>query len=167
MATLTIVAHDTAAELRAKLRTAHDEAFKNRVKAILLALEGKKRYEIVDQLAVDASRVTAWVQRYNNGGTDALIFSKGGRPLGNPKWSDDIFSTLAKEIDKGGYWSVPRMQEWLKKEHRKDIPEQTVWYRMDQLNYSYKSARPHPVQGTKERQETFKKGASPRSWSRS
>lgn len=166
MATLTVVAHDTTTGLRTKLRTAHDEAFKNRLKAILLALEGKKRYEIVKQLAVDASRVTAWVQRYNSGGTDALVFGKGGRPEGNPKWSNDIFSALAKEIDKGGYWSIPRMQEWLKKNHKKDIPEQTVWYRMDQLNYSYKSARPHPVQGNKERQETFKKGASPRSWSR-
>ncbi len=166
MATLTVVAHDTATELRQKLRTAHDEAFKNRVKAILLALEGKKRYEIVAQLAVDPSRVTAWIQRYNKGGTDALIFSKGGRPEGNPKWDATLFDALAQEIDKGGYWSIPRMQEWLKKQYKKDVPEQTVWYRMDQLHYSYKGARPHPVQGNKERQETFKKGASPRSWSK-
>jgi len=166
MATLHVVAHDTAADLRQKLRTAHDEAFKNGIKAILLALEGKKRCEIVEQLAVDASRVTAWVQRYNEGGAAALIFSKGGRPAGNPKWDTTLFETLAKEIDKGGYWSVPRMQEWLRKKYKKDVPEQTVWYRMDQLNYSYKGARPHPVQGDRERQETFKKGASLRSWSK-
>jgi transposase len=166
MAILTVVAHDTATELKQKLRTAHDEAFKNRIKAIALALEGKKRYEIVAQLAVDASRVTEWVKRYNDGGTAALIFSKGGRPEGNPKWDTSLFETLAKEIDKGGYWSIPRMQEWLKDQYKKDIPEQTVWYRMDRLGYSYKSARPHPVQGNKERQDTFKKGASSRSWKR-
>ena len=50
------------------------------------------------------------------------------------------------------------MQEWIKEQYQKDIPEQTVWYRMDKLNYSYKGARPHPVQGDRERQETFKKG---------
>lgn len=166
MATLMVIAHDTATELKQKLRTAHDEAFKNRVKAILLALEGKKRYEIVAQLAVDASRVTAWVQEYNKGGTEALVFSKGGRPEGNPKWKKEPFHALAEEIDKGGYWSVPRMQEWLREHHQKDIPEQTVWYRMDQLGYSYKGARPHPIQGNKERQETFKKGASLRTWRR-
>jgi transposase len=166
MATLHVVAHDTTAELRQKLRTAHDATFKNRVKAILLALEGKKRYEIVAQLKVDSSRVTAWVHCYNQGGVEALIFSKGGRPEGNPKWNSAPFNALAKEIDNGGYWSIPRMQEWLKEHHNLTIPEQTIWYRMDRLNYSYKSARPHPVKGDRERQETFKKGASLRTWKR-
>lgn len=166
MAILTVVAHDTVTELRQKLRTAHDEAFKNRIKAILLAFEGKKRYEIVERLAVDASRVTAWVKCYNTGGVEALIFSKGGRPEGNPKWDKELFAALAQEIDKGGYWSIPRMREWLKQQYKKDIPEQTVWYRMNTLGYSYKSARPHPVQGNRERQETFKKGVLLRSWSK-
>jgi transposase len=166
MATLHVVAHDTATELREKLRTAHDEAFKNRIKAIALALEGKKRYEIVERLAVDAKSVTTWVHRYNAHGISALVSNKGGRPEGNPKWDKEPFDALATEVDKGGYWSVPRMQEWIKKQYKKDIPEQTVWYRMDQLRFSYKSARPHPVQGNKERQDTFKKGASSRSWSR-
>ncbi len=166
MATLHVVAHDTATELREKLRTAHDEAFKNRIKAILLAIEGKKRYEIVERLAVDAKSVTTWVHRYNAHGVSALISNKGGRPEGNPKWDVSIFNDLAQEIDKGGYWSIPRMQEWLKQKYKKDIPEQTVWYRMDTLGYSYKSARPHPVKGDRERQKTFKKGASLRSWSK-
>ncbi len=164
MATLTVVHHDTATELKEKLRTATDEAFKTRVKAVVLAIKGYPRYEIVERLTVDAKSVTTWVQRYNKGGTDALITSKGGRPEGNPKWGNNLFVNLATEIDKGGYWSIPRMQEWLKEHHNLDIPEQTVWYRMDKLNYSYKSARPHPIKGDKNRQETFKKGASLRSW---
>ena len=166
MAHLTVVAHDTEPQLREKLRHAHDEAYKTRLKAILLAKKGKKRYEIVDQLTVDASSVSMWVQRYNEKGTLGLISNKGGRPGGNPKWDTAVFLDLAKEIDKGGYWSVPRMQEWLKSTKKQSIPEQTVWYRMDQLGYSYKSARPSPVQGNKEKQEAFKKGALPRSWSR-
>lgn len=166
MASLTVVAHDTEEELQRKLRTAHDEAFKNRLKAIVLAIQGKKRYEIVARLTVDASRVTAWIQRYNKGGTEALVFSKGGRPKGNPKWEEDIFNELCIEIDKGGYWSIPRMMDWIKKHKQKEIPEQTVWYRMNQRGYSYKSARPHPHKGDKEKQETFKKGVLLRSWSR-
>jgi transposase len=155
------------ASLRRVIKKSSDPAQKTRIRAIISIKEGTPRKSVATEYVISPTTLISWVVAYNKGGTDALIFSKGGRPLGNPKWSDDIFSTLAKEIDKGGYWSVPRMQEWLKKEYRKDIPEQTVWYRMDQLNYSYKSARPHPVQGNKERQETFKKGASPRSWSRS
>ena len=51
------------------------------------------------------------------------------------------------------------MQEWLIANKKKDIPEQTVWYRMNQLDYSYKGARPHPTQGNKEKQDGFKKGS--------
>ena len=166
MSHLTVVAHDTEGQLREKLRHAHDEAFKTRLKAVLLAMGGKKRFEIVARLTVDAKSVTVWLQRYNEKGTMALATNKGGRPEGNPKWEQSVFDDLTKEVDKGGYWSIPRMQEWLKKHQNKDIPEQTVWYRMDQLNYSYKSARPSPIGGSSEKREAFKKGALLRSWSR-
>lgn len=165
MAKLQVVAHDTLPELREKLRHAHDEAFKNRVKAILLALQGSKRFEICEKFSVDEKSVSTWVRRYNEQGTSGLISNKGGRPEGNPKWDKAPFEKLTKEIDHGGYWSIPIMQEWLIKNCNVNIPEQTVWYRMDQLGYSYKGARPHPVQGNKDQQEAFKKGGSLHSWS--
>jgi len=130
-------------------------------------MQGKKRYEISEQLTVDEKSVTTWVQKYNKKGTDGLVSNLGGRPEGNPKWDGSIFKDLAKEIDKGGYWSIPRMQKWLQENLKKEIPEQTVWYRMDQLNYSYKSSRPSPIGGDKEKQDVFKKGASYHFWSRS
>lgn len=167
MAHLTLVKHDTEQGLREKMRHASDEAYKTRLKAIIMAIKGRKRYEISEQLTVDEKSVTTWVQRYSECGTNALISNKGGRPEGNPKWDAAPFEALAKAIDtKKGYWSLPLMQEWLQKHYQKNIPEQTVWYRMDQLGYSYKGARPHPVQGDRERQETFKKGVSLHSWSR-
>lgn len=166
MAHLTLVRHDTEEALREKIRHASDEAYKTRLKAIILAIRGKKRYEISEQLTVDPKSVTTWVHRYNECGMGALVSRAGGRPEGNPKWDASLFEALAREIDRGGYWSIPRMQEWLKENKGEEIPEQTVWYRMDQLNYSYKGARPHPMQGNKEAQEAFKRGASLRSWSR-
>jgi transposase len=167
MSHLTIVdTHDTVRSLKDKLKNASDEAFKTRVKAILLAKQNKKRYEIVESLMVDPSSVSLWVKKYNNKGIEALKSNKGGRPEGNPVWDSEIFTKLAKEIDKGGYWSIPRMQEWITKHYKVNIPEQTVWYRMDKLGYSYKGARPHPVKGDKEKQESFKKGVSFRSWRR-
>lgn len=165
MAYIKVEDRDTLGELQEKLRKASDEAYKTRLKAILLAKKGRKRYEIVEQLTVDAKSVTTWLARYNKGGVSALLSNKGGRPEGNPKWDVLVFEALAKEIDKGGYWSIPRMQEWLREHQKKDIPEQTIWYRMDQLNYSYKSARPHPMQGNKEKQDAFKKGGLLHSWS--
>jgi transposase len=163
---LTVVAHDIKLELREKIRHAHAEAFKTRLKAILLATQGKKRFEIVDRLTVDAKSVTVWLKRYNKEGTGALVSHKGGRSEGNPKWDAALFVDLAAEIEKGGYWSIPRMQTWLIKHRNVAIPEQTIWYRIDQLGYSHKLARPAPVLGSKESQEGFKKAASSRSSSR-
>lgn len=159
-------AHDTIIHLETVLKKTRDPGLKTRLKAIVLRRQGQSPQEIAKSLVVTDRSVTGWINRYNAGGIRALETRAPGRAGGNPKWDTALFGDLAKEIDKGGYWSIPRMQEWLKKHHKKDIPEQTVWYRMDQLKYSYKSSRPHPMQGNKERQEDFKKGASSRSWSR-
>ncbi len=161
-----IAPRHTIAELRTSMKQSHDEGQKTRLKAIIFAQEGLGRQDIVERLQVSDHSITNWVHAYNKGGVPALATNKGGRPEGNPKWDTTLFESLAKEIDKGGYWSIPRMQEWLKQKYKKDVPEQTVWYRMDTLGYSYKSARPHPAQGDKGRQATFKKGASVRSWRR-
>lgn len=163
---ITIRRREGVAALRRKIKESSNEAQKARIRAIIHMKEGATRVEVARRFVVDTDSLTNWVKAYNAGGVDALAMSTGGRPEGNPKWDTRIFDALAEEINKGGYWSVPRMQEWIRTHHRHDIPEQTVWYHMDQLGYSYKSARPHPVQGSQERQEAFKKRGFPHSWSR-
>lgn len=157
---------DTAAQLRAAMKQARDPVFSTRLKAIVLRKEGKDPQEIAASLLVTDRAVRGWVLAYNAGGIAGLKPKPPGRPEGNPKWEAKPFEALAKEIDKGGYWSLPRMQAWLAEKEKLDIPQQTVWYRMGQLQYSYKSARPHPAQGNRERQEAFKRGASSHSSSR-
>lgn len=151
-----VAAHDTVEALRETMRTSSDEAYKQRLKIIIAGKGDASRSDIAERLMISTRSISVWIGRYNKGGLKALRVNKGGRPEGNPLWDASLFDALAQEIDKGGYWSVPRMQAWLKKQKQKDIPEQTVWYRMDQLKYSYKSSRPHPVQGNKEKQEEFK-----------
>jgi|SRR3989338_1266874 len=163
---ISVVAHDSIEELRAFLARTRDEGHRKRIRAIIRIKEGELRGTVARSLGASRTSLCSWITKYNIHGVAALGPHKGGRPEGNPKWSADIFDALAKEIDKGGYWSIPRMQEWLITNKKKDIPEQTVWYRMDQLDYSYKGARHHPAQGNKEKQEGFKKGVSLHSWSR-
>lgn len=163
---LSVVAHDSTQDLRALLARTRDEGYRKRIRAIIRMKEGELHGAVARALGASRTSVCSWITKYNTGGAAALATNTGGRPEGNPLWDTSVFDNLAKEIDKGGYWSIPRMQRWISEHHRKNIPEQTVWYRMDRLGYSYKGARPHPVQGNKERQETFKKGASFHSWSR-
>lgn len=163
---IALLAHHSIIHLETAAKKTHDLAEKVRIKAIILRTRGKTPQEISEILVITDRSVTGWILKYNDGGLTALASKLSGRPKGKPKWNVSLFEDLATEIDKGGYWSIPRMQKWIKEHHQKDIPEQTVWYRMDQLNYSYKSARPHPMQGNKEKQDVFKKGASFHSWSR-
>lgn len=162
---LNVVAHESLSELRRAVKKTGEAAWKQRLKAVLKAREGKKRKEIAEELLASERSVGTWIRAYNDRGIDGLKTKPSGRKPGPQRWQSSIFDELAREIDKGGYWSVPKMQEWISRQYKKYIPEQTVWYRMDQLSYSYKGARPHPVQGDKERQEAFKKGASFHSWS--
>lgn len=158
--------HESIETLSNTLKTTRSGILKTRLKAILLRARDYTPQEIAERLLVNDRSVRDWITLYNDRGMEGLSPKPSGRSEGNPKWDSTLFTALAKEIDKGGYWSIPRMQQWLKEKHCVDIPEQTIWYRMDQLSYSYKGARPHPVQADRERQETFKKGASLRSWSR-
>jgi transposase len=116
--------------------------------------------EVGKTLHLNIDTITDTVKRYNTKGIDGLLVSKGGRPEGNPKWNKKIFDDLVKEIDKQDkYWSVPIMMSWIKKKKGKDIPYNTVWYHMKDLNYSNKSARPHPYLGNQKEQDSFKKRA--------
>lgn len=158
--------HATLEVLAQALKKARGDILRTRLKAIILRVRKHTPQEIAERLLVNDRSVRDWITLYNQHGVKGLTPKPSGRKEGNPKWNSDIFTDLAKVIDKGGYWSIPRMREWIREQYQKDIPEQTVWYRMDQLDYSYKSARPQPVKGDKERQETFKKGALLRSWQR-
>ena len=163
---ITLRAHDATARLEEAAKHTRDPALRVRLKAIVLRKQGKTPQKIAELLVVTDRSVTGWIRRYNQGGITGLTTRPSGRKEGNPKWDASIFNDLTREIDKGGYWSIPRMQDWIARRHAVNIPEQTVWYRMDQLEYSYKSARPHPVQGNKARQNAFKKRGFYRSWSR-
>jgi transposase len=158
---LQIHPHESIDELRRVVKTVDDEAQKSRIRAIIELREGARRREVARRTVVDSDTITNWIKAYNRGGVAALKMSRGGRPKGNPKWDPTLFEALAREIDKGErYWSVPCMVAWIRESYGKAIPQSTVWYHVRHLNYSYKSARPHPAKGDPAQHQAFKKGGS-------
>ena len=148
----------TAGELQNHLKTIVDEKQKLRVRAIISLLKGSTRTETAHNLSVNQDSVTDWVKKYNKSGISGLETHKPGKKQGDTKWSENIFTTLTKEIDKQKqYWSLLNMTEWIKSKYKKDIPDATIWYRLQKLNYSHKSSRPSPYLGDKAKQEEFKK----------
>lgn len=146
-------------ELKSLLIKNKDELMKTRVKILLLIKKDFSRKEISERLSVNIDTITDIVKRYNKNGFKSLKTNKGGRPDGNPIWANNIFTKLIEEIDKQDtYWSIPIMQNWIQKNYKESIPEQTVWYRMNKMNgMSYKSSRPHPYLGDQKKQDMFKK----------
>lgn len=142
-----------------------DEGQKLRLRAIINIKKGKHVQQVAEDLLVSRRSLATWQKKLHTQGTDGLLSNKGGRPEGNPKWNANIWETLDKEIKiTGGYWSIPKMQDWIFNKYKDNIPEQTVWYHLKRLGFSYKSARPHPYKGDKERQESFKKGVLEKRW---
>lgn len=160
-----VTAHHTDDELRRVINKCTDDGQKLRLRAIINIKKGKLLKQVSGELLVTRQSLGVWLTRYNEKGLHGLKTNKGGRPEGNPKWDTDIFKKLTETIkEKGGYWSIPKMQEWIETRYKITIPEQTVWYHLDKLGFSYKSSRPHPYKGNKERQESFKKGVLRKLW---
>ncbi len=160
-----VASHHTLAELIEAKNMSSDDGQKLRLRAIINIKKGKFLKQVSEDLVVSQKSLGVWLNRYNTKGISGLVTNKGGRSEGNPKWDTNIFSSLGKTIRTiGGYWSIPKMQEWIKEKYQENIPEQTVWYHLDRLGFSYKSSRPHPYKGDRERQESFKKGGLQKHW---
>ncbi len=152
---------DSVITLKEIYKKSKDESQKTRLRVILGIKAGRLRKEIAESLNLNIDTITNIAKRYNEKGIEGLKENLGGRPEGNPKWDKNIFTDLFMTIDKQkGYWSIPIMIEWIKKNKKEDIPYNTVWYHLQNSSYSYKSARPHPYLGNKEKQDSFKKGGS-------
>jgi transposase len=146
------------AELKTAIKKSDDEEQKTRLRVIIKTKEGLTRTNIAKEFVIDRTAIISWIKVYNEKGIEGLIMSKGGRPKGNHKWDEEIFKKLTEEISKGNqFWSLPLMQEWINKEESKVIPISTIWYHVKLNNFTYKSLRPHPYKGDKEKQEIFKK----------
>jgi transposase len=156
----TLLPHHTIKELTSIKSKNKDDTFTLKLRALINLKKGKAVKEVAETLLVSRQSISDWQRRYNTEGLRGLETNKGGRPQGNPKWDTSIFKKLTDHVkETGGYWSVPLMQEWIEEQYAKTIPLQTIWYHLCLLEFSYKSARPHPYKGDMKRQESFKKGA--------
>ena len=134
-----IAPHHTLAELIEVKNKSSDEGQKLRLRAIINIKKGKLMKQISEELVVSEKSLGVWLRRYNEKNAGGLASNKGGRPEGNPKWDSAIWETLGDTIKtQGGYWSIPKMQEWIKNKYKKAIPEQTVWYNIAKLGFSHK-----------------------------
>ena len=55
------------------------------------------------------------------------------------------------------FYSVPKMQVWIKETYDATIPQNTIHNRLRDNGYTFKSSRPNPYKGDPNLQASFKK----------
>ena len=144
---------------------AKQEAGKNRfrrLRAVILALQGRTAPEIAEALGVGRRTVQEWIARYNAEGVDGLNDRPGrGRPC---RLSDDQLLQLRDRIDAGptaddGTCTLrgPEIRALLRREFGVTYSPAAVYFLLHRLGYEPLDPRPRHVKADPEAQEAFKK----------
>ena len=158
MKRLEVKNHNTIEELKKEIREAKNGRYALRVQCIKLKKEGKRTKEIEEALLISRDAVSRWVRRYNKEGLEGL---KPKKPTGRKeKWNDELFKELFEELNKNrGFWTIKKMQKFIKEKHNIKIPEESLRRKIHKAKYSWKTSRPNPYKGDKQKQEEFKKNS--------
>ena len=150
--------HDTENELLQEIRSTNNGRYQHRLRTILLAKRGITSKDIREELLISSATYSKWLKSYNEHGKEILKQHNSGRKDGNPKYDAKIFKELFEKLDlMEEYWSISKMQKLVLELHNVQVPDETMRMRVKRAGYSYKSNRPSPYKGDKEKQEEFKK----------
>jgi len=150
--------HHKIEELREEFKKSKDGRYSLRIESIILKKEGKRTKEIEEILLVSRMSLSKWIRRYNERGLEGLKTKKTtGR---KEKWGEEFFKELFEELDKNkGFWTVKKMQKFIEEKHNVKIPVESIRRKIHKSGYSWKTSRPSPYKGDKEKQEEFKKNS--------
>ena len=76
---LEIKIHNTPENLRREIKYAKDGRYQNRLRCVLMAMEGKQVVEIRKELMISTSTYAEWIKRYNKEGKEGLKRYKSSR----------------------------------------------------------------------------------------
>ena len=166
MKAIQLINHDTEDELLQEIRKSNNGRYQHRLRAILLVKRGLTATAIQAELLISSATYCKWLKNYNEHGKDILKQHNSGRKNGNPKYDSKIFEELFKQLDlMQEYWSVIKMQKFVKELHDIEVPNETMRMRVKRAGYSYKSNRPSPYKGDEKLQKILKKTVS-QAWSK-
>lgn len=157
MKAIELANHLTKSELIDRIRREKDSSIRDKYRAFLWILEGKKRAEIARCLGVSRTSIQQWVKRYNTQGESGLHrkAGQGRKPIITP----DKVEKIKEWVSEGeGVWTLKRMSLMLSEEEGISVTQQAIWYRLHESRWSWKTGRPTNPKGDKDAQESFKKG---------
>ena len=158
-----LIKHDTLEQLHEKIQKIRDNDHKLKILVIekILANPSISGKEIQNTFFISAATMYSWVNWYNEGGLEKLKIGNGGRGIKSKDkkiYSDEAFETLKNEIDNNQdrVWTLDKMQYFLKDKFDIEPTPQAIRYRIKDT-HSYKSSRPYPHKGDRDKLGRFKK----------
>ncbi len=161
---LSVAAHLSDDELRARARATGDPDERLRWIAVLQKKQGQPATLIADF----CNRKPDWVRRvvrlYNTEGPDALVDGRGsnGRPgLLTPGDWEALRHALEHESPPGGgFWNGPKVARWVEARLGERIHPRTGWSYLVRMGWSLKVPVPRHPTSSQSAKEAFKKGGS-------
>jgi len=146
----------TETELQKKIGKERDASIRDKYRALLWILQGKQRVEIAQLLGVSTTIISKWVEHYNTEGESGLHRKPGqGRKRA---LTPDMVEKLKEWIkQEEGIWTLGKMSFRLLSEEGICVTPQTIWYRLKESGWSWKTGRIRNPRANESEQEAFKK----------
>jgi transposase len=165
----TIQKHLTSVELEARYKSATDPIAKSHFHALWLLSSGYAMGEVAKLLSFSPRWIRALINRYNEGGPEALGDRRAGNGAAPKILTLAALAALKQRIrtppDDGGLWSGPKVARWLARFHGlAAVHDQRGWDALIAIAYSLQQPRPrHPAAADEEERAALKKSLRRRS----
>jgi len=170
-AAMNVKNHHTSNQLLTLYKTESDSRLARRIHGIYLARKGRTCPEIIQITGACRRAVQQWVQKYNNGGIEALKDKpRPGKPTTLPRSMEHPFCrrmALGPSTQDGvSVLNGPAIQRLLEREFGVVYSLWGVYDLLHRLGYSCLCPRPRHEKANPKAQEAFKKTCH-RSWTKS
>lgn len=165
----TIREHLSNVELEGRYKAATDPIAKSHFHALWLLSSGYAVGEVAKLLSFSTRWIGALINRYNDGGPEALGDRRAGNGAAPKLLTPAALAALRERIktppDNGGLWSGPKVARWLARFHGlASVHDQRGWDALIAIEYSIQQPRPrHPEAADAEDRAALKKSLRRRS----
>lgn len=150
--------HLSEEELQQRIDSEKDADKRDKYRAILWILQGRKRINVAKELGVERLAVYKQIIRYNQEGESGLC-RKPGQGNKRTLTPDKVEKIKQWVTEEAGVWTLDKMRIRLMTEYGISVTPQAIWYRLKETRWSWKTGRPENQEANKQEQADFKKKA--------
>ena len=131
--------HLSLEELKLKIRRCRESVARQQLRVIYWIMQGHTQKSVAEKTGYSAAWVHAIVQRFNEGGTEALRDHRKENPGRPYRLSDEIREEMRILVSKppqaGGMWTGPKLVAWVRERtNDKTIDNKRGWEWLKQMN---------------------------------